>query len=208
MFKFSDSYDFLQQFRQGDRSALEQVYFAYVEEVERFVRRFLVVAIRSGTPRPHVDAGDLVQDVFIRAFGDKARAAFDGARDYGPFLGALTRNLLLDWARRRGREVPSDDLDRHPEPSSRGRSDFADRETMAVVDQYLAELPAELRAVHECRYAQCYTQHQACSALGISRQTLRTREEQLRDGLRRRLKRLKLQQGSHTLASSTLSGRQ
>ncbi|MET0595533.1 MAG: sigma-70 family RNA polymerase sigma factor [Polyangiaceae bacterium] len=187
MFKFSESADFLRNFRAGERAALEKVYFAYIDEVEAQVRRFLSTQKRGG-----IDLGDLVQEVFVRAFGEKARHAFDGERPYGPYLGVLTRNLMVDWARRCGRELPSEDLDRVPDVPPSQRDEWADRETMAAVNAYLAELSAELREVHEFRYVQCRSQDETCSALSISRQTLRTREGHLRDGLRRHLSRMNL----------------
>ena len=202
MFKFSESSAFLQQFKAGERAALEKVYVEYVDEVEAIVRRFLALNLWSGCGR--VDVGDLIQDTFIRAFSDKARSSFDGSRDYGPFLGALTRNLLVDWARRRGREVPSEALDRLPELSSVDTDDWAERETMQVVNQYIAELPLDLREVHECRYVRGLSQEQTCESLGISRQHLRTREKHLCDGLRRRLKRVELAPSSAILARSPL----
>ena len=190
MFKFSKSSDFLQRFRAGDRPYLEQVYFAYVDEVEGYVRRFLGTCGRGGGARP--DVGDLVQEAFVRAFGEKARHAFDGQREYGPFLGALVRNLMIDWARKKGRELPTQDLDQFPEAPPPSEREWADPATMAEVNAYLSELPAELSKVHEFRYVQCRSQEETCSALAISRQTLRTREKHLRDGLRRRLNRLKM----------------
>ena len=190
MFKFSESSDFLQRFKAGERPFLEKVYFAYVDEVEAYVRRFLAKFGRHGATRP--DVGDLVQETFVRAFGEKARNAFDGQRDYGPYLGALTRNLMVDWARRQGRELATQDLDRLPETSPASEDEWADQETMASVNAYIAELAPELREVHEFRYVQCRSQDETCSALAISRQTLRTREKHLRDGLRRRLKRLEV----------------
>jgi RNA polymerase sigma factor (sigma-70 family) len=192
MFKFSESSDFLRRFKAGERSFLEKVYVAYVDEVEAYVRRFLAIYGRHGA-RP--DVGDLVQEAFLRAFAEKARHAFDGQRDYGPFLGALTRNLMVDWARRSGRELPTEDLDRFPHAGPPSEREWADPQTMAAVNGYLGELPAELREVHELRYVQCRSQDETCSALAISRQTLRTREKHLRDGLRRHLKRMKVRGG-------------
>ena len=63
MFKFSDSADFLRQFKQGERPALEKVYLAYVDEVEATVRRFLIVGARSWGRSARVDVGDLVQEL-------------------------------------------------------------------------------------------------------------------------------------------------
>jgi len=192
MFKFSSSQEFLRQFKGGERSALEKVYLAYVDEVARSVARFLVLYLRSGGGGGgRADVGDLVQEVFARAFGDKARACFDSARDYGPFLGALTRNLLVDWARRRGRELPSDELDAVADGPASERA-WSDPATLSTVNQYITELPSDLRDVHEQRYVLCHSQEAACTALGISRQTLRTREKRFREGLRQRLTRMGL----------------
>ena len=188
MFKFSESSDFLQRFKAGERPFLEKVYFAYVDEVESYIRRFLATYGRQGAARSEL--GDLVQEAFVRAFGEKGRHSFDGERDYGPFLGALTRNLMIDWARRNGRELPTEDLDCFPEAPPPSEREWADAETMAVVNAYIAELPPDLQKVHEFRYVQCRSQEETCGALAISRQTLRTREKHLRDGLRRRLTRL------------------
>jgi RNA polymerase sigma factor (sigma-70 family) len=190
MFKFTDSEVFLRRFKDGDRVALEEVYLAYVDEVEMCVRRFLSFGVRFGWSR--VDASDLVQEVFLRAFGEKGRTSFDGRRDYGPFLGAVTRNLLVDWARRHGREVVSDQLDQLPDASKVEATEWAEPDTMAAVNEYIDELPDDLRAIHELRYVHCQSQDQTCAVLGISRQHLRTREKHLCDGLRRKLSRLDL----------------
>jgi RNA polymerase sigma factor (sigma-70 family) len=99
---------------------------------------------------------------------------------------------MIDWARRRGRELPTADLERLAEAPPASDREWADPETMSAVNAYIAELPAELGEVHEFRYVQCRSQEETCAALGISRQTLRTREKHLRDGLRRRLKHLEL----------------
>jgi RNA polymerase sigma-70 factor, ECF subfamily len=48
---------------------------------------------------------DLVQDSFMRAFSPPARAAYDGIRDYGPYLLTIVRNTVADALRVRQREV-------------------------------------------------------------------------------------------------------
>jgi DNA-directed RNA polymerase specialized sigma24 family protein len=55
---------------------------------------------------------------------------------------------------------------------------------MPIVEAFLAGLEPELKGVHQARYAQCLSQHDAAAALGISRQNHRTHERRLRDGLR------------------------
>jgi RNA polymerase sigma factor (sigma-70 family) len=189
MFKFPEPPGFLQRFREGERTALETVYFAYVEEVQILVRRFFSSSRRKGWGQAPI--GDLVQDVFLRAFNENARRSFDGARDYGPFLAIMTRNILIDWARTRHREMLADDFEALPD-LAQDADNWAERETMALVNEYIAGLPPELREVHERRYVHCSSQEDTCVALSISRQQLRTREKHLRDGLRRQLRRLDL----------------
>jgi RNA polymerase sigma-70 factor, ECF subfamily len=83
----------------GDRQALRTVY-------ERQSPRLFGIA--NAILRDRDAAADVVQDAFLRI---SARAhLFDLTR--GPaeaWLGAIARHAALDLARRRGREVPSDD---------------------------------------------------------------------------------------------------
>jgi len=94
--------ELLRAFREGDRDALSQVYWAYIGRVESFVRHAM--------PWGRSEVVDVVQDAFIRAFDAKARLAYDGLRDYGPYLSTICRNLVTDRARRRGREVSTEDF--------------------------------------------------------------------------------------------------
>ena len=81
----------LERFRRGSRDAMEAVYWAYAPRVELWVRRGF--RIKYGVRVPGVrsdDLEDLVQEIFAKAFSDKARLSFDGAvRGFGgsgPFL--------------------------------------------------------------------------------------------------------------------------
>jgi RNA polymerase sigma factor (sigma-70 family) len=196
MFKFPCDLEFLNGFRRGDRDVLARVYSEYVDEIERFVRSFfasqyqrLRLAVRAA------DLEDVVQEIFIRAFSRPARVAFDAARPYGPFLGALARNLVVDWMRQRFPRISAEDVELFattPDQAHELEPPWADGETMRLVNHYIAQLSPELREIHELRYVEARTQQEACKALGLSRQQLRTREAHLRDGLRRALKRAQL----------------
>jgi hypothetical protein len=63
------------------------------------------------------------------------------------------------------------------------------------VSSYLKDLPPELVAVHERRFVAAESQERAAEALGISRQSLRTLEKKLVDGLRRQIRRANLRDG-------------
>jgi RNA polymerase sigma factor (sigma-70 family) len=192
---FRDDPELLAAFRRGERSALERVYWTYVQRVERIVRYGHALTHKgsrvAGALRGEV--ADLVQETFSRAFAPRARMAYDGARPYGPYLSMIARNLLTDWARKRGRLVAFDELldeDEAPEPAQDDELPWADADTLRLVERYLASLDADLRAVHRERYERGLSQLEAATALGLTRQQLRTREARLRDGLAAALREL------------------
>jgi RNA polymerase sigma-70 factor (ECF subfamily) len=191
----------LARFREGDREALEKVYWAYVDRVGRVVRHGFSMMRRDlgGAASGHVEGArpdevaDLVQETFLRAFAAPARLAYDGVRDYGPFLTTITRNLLVDRVRRLGRELSFDDLDVDwPDAPAEEEAPWADEAIMKVVRDYLAGLPDELRGVHEQRYVRGASQEESARLLGLSRQQLRTLEKRLREGLSEALERARV----------------
>jgi RNA polymerase sigma factor (sigma-70 family) len=183
--------DLLDGFRAGKPQALGAVYWEYVRKVERLLSAGFLVRSRGervgGACRQPDDLADLVQEVFARAFSQKGRLAYDGLRDYGPYLYAIARNVLVDWARVRGREIPApwSELEAAIEiaPVEEDDVPWAAPETMRVVEEYLAALPPDLREVHRLRHEKGLSQTQAAEQLGVGRQTLRTLEGRLRDGL-------------------------
>jgi RNA polymerase sigma-70 factor (ECF subfamily) len=153
--------------------------------------RLSAAASVGGAPRD--DWGDLVQETFSRAFGERARLAYDGLRPYRPYLLTICRNLLADHARRRGRELPSGlDVDALGDPpATAGGTDEPPAEELALVESYVAGLDRRLAGVYEQRYVAGATQEEAARALGLTRQRLRTLEDKLRRGLQRALKKSK-----------------
>jgi RNA polymerase sigma-70 factor (ECF subfamily) len=175
----------LKAYRAGNREALARVYRQYAQIVRRYLSR------RAGPAGD--DLADVVQEVFIRAFSDGARAQYDGTREYGPFLRVIARNVFIDWVRRSRREIAAGSevietamnaLADEPD-SSPGVGALA----IEAAVEYVRTLGPELKSVYEQRFLGTKTQRQAAAALGISRQTLRTREQKLMAGLRRELQR-------------------
>jgi RNA polymerase sigma factor (sigma-70 family) len=181
----------LDRFRAGTADALGTVYGEYVRKVERLLSAGFEVRGRdmrvAGACRQPADLADLVQEVFLRAFTSKGRQAYDGIRDYGPYLYAIARNVLVDWARVRGREIPLPWLELEAAieitPVFEDTEPWAEPLTVRVVEQYLGALPQDLREVHRIRHEEGLSQEQAAEKLGVGRQTLRTLERRLRDGL-------------------------
>jgi RNA polymerase sigma factor (sigma-70 family) len=204
--------DLLEQFRRGERSALEQIYWAYVVRVDRLVRRLLY--LHGGTRMvAATNVEDLVQDSFTRAFSPAARQSYDGLRDYGPYLLTIVRNTVADTFRLQQREVLAgsaeieallalEDVTAVEDPSN-----WIDPVTLARVRDYLSRLPPDLRSVHHHRYVLDEAQDGAAQALGLSRQRIRTLEKKLRLGLVRELKKTWAQKISTKVASSPVPRR-
>ena len=195
---FGQDRGLLEQFRRGERSALEQVYWAYVARVDRLVRRLL--HLHGGTRLiASANVEDLVQDSFTRAFSPATRHAYDGIRDYVPYLLKIARNTVADAFRLQQRQVLADsveiqswlaleDITAAADPSTR-----LDSATLARVRDYLGRLPQDLQSVHQHRYVLDEGQDVAAAALGISRQRIRTLEKKLRLGLMRELQKTRVQ---------------
>lgn len=91
--------DLLGATARGDRAALRAVY------QRQSVRLF---GIANAILRDRDAAADALQDAFLRI--SQRAAQFDPARgEAGAWLAGIVRHAALDLARRRGREVPTDD---------------------------------------------------------------------------------------------------
>lgn len=190
----------LQRFRDGDRLTLDAVYRSYVGAVTRTVtaalRRYGYDGSGHLWRRVASDLPDLVQEVFMRAFEPRTRHRFDGSRAYGPFLCQIARNVVVDFLRRKGRQVVTHPLAGVDAPYEEppfshdghagyeGEQRFADLNVMAVVARYVAQLSPELRRVHEALYVLGLSQREAAATLGLGRQVVRTLEARLRNELR------------------------
>ena len=179
--------DLLTAFRAGDRDALQKVYWLYVRAVEAVVRRLFQ---QAGSGRSN-DVLDAVQETFIRAFSSAARQSYDGVRDYGPYLNMTARNVALRWLEKHGRESPVEPeslASRLTTANSAPEQDlWEDPRILAIVQEYVAGLPEDMRAVHRLRYTLSVPQREAAEQLGMTRQHLRTLEKRIREGLRCRI---------------------
>lgn len=160
--------DLLRRFRAGEREALARVYRFYFDDVYR-------IAQRSG-----VDRLDFVQDVFIKAFTEEARRAYDGLRPYKPFLLKIARNLRIDRARSASREPSTlalGDLD-----AIETREDLEAGLRFRLLEQtsaIVSALDEEVRAVARLRFVEDLSQLDVANRLGTTRRRVRTLEARL-----------------------------
>jgi RNA polymerase sigma-70 factor (ECF subfamily) len=201
---FRDTPELLLAFREGKPAALERVYRFYVRPMDIYFRAMARFAHTPELAQPSAIA-DLLQEIFMRAFSPNARQAYDGLRDFSPYLNTIARNCFIDAIRKRRKEIligpgdlPLTAEDAPPE------DEMYDPKVLAVLDAYLKQLPAELKGVYQQRFVLGLSQDQACKTLSVSRRTLRTAEEHLRRGLRKALLLAGVLHGSPALAPNPL----
>jgi RNA polymerase sigma factor (sigma-70 family) len=184
----------LEGFRAGNVTALEEVYQVHVGSITRHLARRLG---QSGLASGELTAQlpDLVQEVFLKAFSSAARAGFDGAREFTPYLFGIARNVFVDYLRSRRRFVLRDPhliatgLDTAEAQAffERAFDPFSDPQTIELARRYVAGLSPSLFRVYRALYIEGRSQQDAAALLGLGRQTIRTLQSKLRAGLRREL---------------------
>lgn len=198
---------FLTEFRQGSATALEQVYRFFQRPLRNFVLRGF--AFKSDGRQLYFqglwdesDLEDIVQETFRRAFGVKARAAYDGIRPYKNYLFTIARNAVItDLAVRRRqipvgealmRDAPSDDLSpleswvlsqravlgEDTVASSEERVE--NLEVYALIAGFVEALGADEAQFFELRFLSQCSQENTAQRLGWNRARVRKLEARLR----------------------------
>jgi RNA polymerase sigma factor (sigma-70 family) len=184
---FDNNRDLLDRFRRGDRAALAEVYYRYVDDVATLARRgFTIESI--GHVYVRGVSGDaereIVQETFARAFAEKARVAFNGIDPYRPYLMRIAKNLLIDRFRAGSKqEVELDDnaaFELGEEPVD---LDWEQRRTATV--EYLATLAPEMRQIVRLRFEDELSQDDVAAKVGCSRRRVRTLEAKAQKELRK-----------------------
>ena len=197
----------LDRFRRGERAALAAVYDLYVDDVATLARRGFTI---ESSGHAYVRGADrdgeyeLVQDTFVRAFGEKARLAYDGLQPYRPYLLRITKNLMIDRFRlqqRAAREVELDRPDVHgvgdidavlAANTELGGEDPVDlhwKTLQAAAAEHLATLDAESRQLIALRFDEELSQDDTAARMSCSRRRIRTVEDRVRRGLHKWLQR-------------------
>ena len=181
---------FLDAFRRGERDALARVFTHYVNDVAGTIRAGVVVkiegqSVRLGGGLPEHEVEVLVQETFLRAFGDSARLAYDGLRPFGAYLATIARNLVIDRGRRTLRDartmVPLQSIDDVAEPEPADPSwQMEERQLHKILEELKASLTADQRGVFACRFEQQLSIRETAQALGISVIMVRRRDTRLR----------------------------
>jgi RNA polymerase sigma-70 factor (ECF subfamily) len=166
----------LARFWAGDRSTLDEMCRNTLSVVDGAVSRYLHGA----------DRDTVVQTVFLKVLADeKVRRNFTGG-SLRAWLGTVSRNQAIDFARRRGREVPSDATNPDDWVNVAGENLHAKAEARMTIQRFRDErLPEKWAPVFEARFIEQLSQREAAQALGMSRTTLAYQESRVRRLLRR-----------------------
>lgn len=168
----------LSAFRAGDRETLGRVYRDYVDRLDAYLS-YLARSSRGGSWNSST-LSDLRQDVFLRAFSDRARERFDGQRPFRPYLHAIARNRFIDALQAGSREIPTAPEDLPGGQAADADLEAADPVVTAKLRAFLEALSDDLKTICEYRFVRGWPQASTCKALGLTRRQLRTKETRLR----------------------------
>jgi RNA polymerase sigma-70 factor (ECF subfamily) len=165
--------------RQGELSAFEEV-------VRRYQRRVYATALRI--VRSHDVADDVAQEAFVKAW--RALDRFDTSRPFGPWVCRIAANLAVNHVRSpRAREegLPDGHLET-PAGAADPLGQVLEQEAARVLDEAVAALPLEQRAVFVLRAVEEMSYDEIAEALGLQPGTVMSRLFRARERLARALR--------------------
>jgi RNA polymerase sigma-70 factor (ECF subfamily) len=166
----------IDQFHQGSRQVIEQLYQDHFERVARAVG-----AVLDGA-----DGETAIHEVFFRLLTrEQVRRSYRGG-SFGAWISTVARNQAIDLRRRRRLEEPAGCTGNLPEDVETGDS-FQDRVDARLMVQRFREecLPPKWARVFEARFIQQLDQSEAARVLSIRRTTLIYQEYRVRQLLRK-----------------------
>lgn len=167
----------------GDRGAFRALYDRHRPSVHRLACAFASL--------DRDDAEDVVQDAFVRAFGNLARLEQPGR--FGPWLLTIARNRALSRiSRRRASERLEDDLSRDAEALAQAVTTLADPDAGAeaeLVRRIVAELPEgpEKETVRLFYVEGNLSAREIAVRLGVGKSAITMRLERFRAKVKRRV---------------------
>ncbi len=179
--------ELVQQAQGGDKVAFKTL-------VERYQRRLLSVVI--GMVRNQDDAGELVQETFIRAY--RNLEGFKGDSSFYTWIYRIAVNLSIDFQRKERKRttiefdetVALGDTEAATGITSQGRDPFVqvrNRELVGKVFQAIEELTPNHRAVIMLREVEGLSYEEIADVLGCSMGTVMSRLHYARKQLQARL---------------------
>lgn len=196
---FLERRELLDAFRRGDKNALLEAYRHYVRDVSRFLTRgFTFDSEGKGCSfrgfRGGYEIEAAIQEVFRRAFEERARLAYNGIDPYRPYLLRIARNAVINDLKSRhpilfrfrvGRPViieqtPEMDIDENASVEHTPEEILETREVSELVAKFKAGLDARSLDVFRARFEEGLSAEDAGKKLGLTRSKVRTTETKVR----------------------------
>jgi RNA polymerase sigma factor (sigma-70 family) len=193
----------LEGFRRGEPEALVRVYRHAVPRVAGLLKGGF--GFESGGrrcqfhgTRSAFDLEDRVQEVFARAFSERARLAYDGLSSYEGYVLGIARNLIIDDFRKKERalveysiELPEpapglrpgtafDPLLGHLSPSGDPHEDLGRAELVGLVRRFAEGLPHREQEVYRLRFVEELEHRDIAHRTGLSPAKIKTSEQRIR----------------------------
>jgi RNA polymerase sigma-70 factor, ECF subfamily len=156
--------------------------FAFEEMVKRYQRRVYAVARRI--VQRHDVADDVTQEAFLRGY--QALQSFDVERPFGPWICRIAANLAVNHVRSpqaREQELPEGHHEM-PSTASDPLAGVLEDEAQRVLQQALAALPPDQRAVLVLRVVEDFSYREIADALQLEMGTVMSRLSRAREKLR------------------------
>jgi RNA polymerase sigma-70 factor (ECF subfamily) len=188
----------LAAFRAGNARVLEQVYYAYLPELTGYLDRGFT--FRSGAQifrfrgfAEPFDLNNAVQETFLRAFQESARAAYDGISPFRVYLLTIARNLVIDQLRKRevatvrmvevegGEDGAGSVLGELEPDSGTAEDDLLIQEMAGLYQEFVAGLDEREATFFRARFERELSGLGVAREHGLTRMQMRTLENKLRD---------------------------
>lgn len=204
-----------ERFRAGDKGAMEEIYLNYSPGVTRFLRNGF--SFRSGGGHCYFkgikiddDLKVAVQEVFRRAFEERARNAYNGINSFSNWVLAIGRNMVIN--KFRNREIAFSDYiskgtgeDRshiaamdaavsavsatysgilYAQAPGSQDDNFEKAELKGLIGEFMKEITEEDRQLLVLRFVENISQEDAANVMDSTRMKVRTAETKLRRRLR------------------------
>ncbi len=199
-----------ERFRAGETEAMDIIYKHYAPGVHRFLGRGFT--FRSGGGHCHFtgiksddELRSSVQEVFRRAFEDRARNAYNGINSFSNWVLAISRNMVINRFRNReivmSNFVTTDDaggqasfLERTMTEEHAGMlygkqtiaqdESYEQSELKGIIAAFMEQLDDDEKQLLVLRFVEGISQSDAATKLGSTRMKVRSAEAKLRRRLR------------------------
>lgn len=189
----------LKGFRKGETEAFEAVYHLYSDLVRKFLYSGFSFSSQGRACRFHgadstIDVDAVVQETFLRAFGETTRKSYDGERPFQNYLFSIARNLVLKEMHHRNRVMNVDQCEEgtqvllhHAQAEGfkngpvRADKQMVHLELHELTTDFVSKLDEEEQTFFGLRFAQGNTQQATADAMKTTRARIKVLERRLRE---------------------------